>query len=727
MNRFKKWISSPAFTNQMALLLIVLAIGFGVATYGAFTATGPFNTADADTVYILLNIEIFIFILLCIMTMRRFFGLWKRRKEKAAGTKLQLRLITAFSLIALIPSIIMALFSLAFFYFAIQSWFSDRVGTAVNESLAVAQAYLKEHQKVIQADTLAMASDLNRDALSLIGNQPLLTRVMEKQAFLRNLSEAMIFDENGRVIAKSGFTFSLEFDSLPTEYLDQAKMGNVVVLTDDDSNRVRALVHLDNFGNSYLYVGRLIEAGVLDHITTAQNAVEEYLALDVRKSDFRLSITLIFLCVAVTVLLAAALFGLLFARRIADPLSELIRATERVRAGDFNIQIKDNQSTDDDDDELSLLVRGFNKMTHQINNHQKDLIEANRLLENRRHFIEAVFSGVTSGIMGVDPAQKITLANQSAADILLLEKSQLIGQSVYQINDDIGRLLEKGLKKDLDLIQEDMTLVHKNGKSINVLVRIAYEKKDAEQMAVITLDDVTDLMAAQRKAAWSGVARRIAHEIKNPLTPIQLSAERLQRKYKDQITKDQSVFTECTETIIRQVSEIGRMVNEFAEFARMPEPHMKDENVIELIKSSLVLQRQAYHQIDFKFSPPKALSDVRVSCDAGLISQALNNVIKNAVEAVEDSAKDEKPRITIDVERDDGHFMIKIHDNGPGIDDDKMGSITEPYVTTKEKGTGLGLAIVKKIMEDHNGSLTIENRISHNCVIGATVVLSLPQ
>lgn len=702
-------------------MLVFAALIAGVATLAALTASGPFQDPDPDTIYFLLNIDIVIFLLLSVMIIRRILILWRTRKQRSAATKLQLRLIRIFSALAILPSVLMAIFSLAFFYFAIQTWFSEKVSLAVNESLEVAEAYLKEHQKVIRADILAMANDLNRDSLSLIGNPQLLKKVIERQSFIRNLSEAMVFEEDGRVLAKSGLTFSLEFDSIPIQNLIRARTGDIVMMTGENDDRIRALIYLENFGGTYLFVGRMVDSDVLEHMETAQRAVRDYTALEIRKDDFELSITVIFLFVALIVVLAAILFGLIFARKIVEPVTELIKATERVRGGDFHVQLKERH--DKDNDEIDLLVNAFNKMTRQINNHQNDLLEANKLLEKRRHFIEAVFSGVRTTIIGINNDRVITICNNSALELLGHGKN-LIGQQILDVHAELDALIDRAIESGKRVYQENINL-NIASKNANLLIRVAMESDDEEELAVITLDDVSELVAAQRKAAWSGVARRIAHEIKNPLTPIRLSAERMERKFANDIEKDADVFTQCTQTIIRQVDTIGRMVNEFSEFARMPEPMVKEINLNEVLESCIHLIEQSNPKLKINLKTIKRANKVLV--DKDMIGQALYNILKNASEAIE-GAGNKKPVIDIKISFKERKFLtIEIQDNGPGFDETLIDQITEPYMTTKEKGTGLGLAITKKIMEDHGGELTIFNRIRNNCVIGATVVLSLPQ
>ncbi len=721
--KIKTSLSDAHAMNKISIAIILIATFFGLATYGAITASWPFSNSDPDTIYMLLNIDIALFLALVILVSIRVFSLLKKRKQQASGAKLQLKLISFFSILAVLPAVIMATFSIVFFYFSIQSWFSDRVSTAINDSLTVAQSYLEEHQKVIKADILAMANDLNRDSLSLTGNPTLLEHVIQKQSFIRNLSEVMVFQSDGRVLAKTGFTFSLQFDSIPIQDLVNAKNGQVVLMTGEGDDRIRALVHLEGFKDTYLFVGRLVDANVLEHIETAKKAVDEYKQLETKKDDFSLSVTLIFSLVSVLILLASVLFGLIFARKIAEPISALITGTERIRAGDFDIQIHDKFIKKEDD--MSLLLSAFNKMTKQIKSHQDDLLSANRELDNRRHFIEAVFSSVRTSIIALNSDKTINIANESAFKLFKITEAELKGASLKSLSKEIDLTLSRAIESKKHLYQEHITASLDGEKMSDIFIRIAFEENIPNQLCVLTLDDITELVSAQKQAAWSGVARRIAHEIKNPLTPIQLSAERLQRKYSKQIQDDLETFNYCTDTIIRQVDSIGRMVNEFSEFARMPSAVLQLNSLYGIIFDCYILHKQAYPEIEISLNTPQN-KNAKTICDAGLVRQAITNLLKNAVESLKDTDKKEK-KIDINLSYTEKEAIIKISDNGFGFKDDIKKSATEPYVTTKDKGTGLGLAIVKKIIEEHKGEFAFKNRIDNNCVIGATVVLTLPQ
>jgi two-component system nitrogen regulation sensor histidine kinase NtrY len=630
------------------------------------------------------------------------------------------RLVVLFSLIAVTPTIIVAVFSYLFFSFGVQSWFSERVQSALSASLNVAEAYLREHQNVIRADITAMAADLNREASFLVLNPQRLAQVISTQASLRGLSEAVIFDGNGRIVARSGLSFALEFEPVPQWAIRLARDGEVAVMTSDNDDRVRALIKLGQFDEAFLYVGRFVDPQVLAHMERTQRAVAQYERLEGQRSGFQITFALIFLIVASLFLVAAIWVGINFATQLVRPISDLVAAAERVRAGDLAARVAEGEA----DGEFESLSRAFNRMTNQIQTQQSELVEANRQLDERRRFTETVLAGVSAGVIGVDQSGRINLPNRSASLLLATDLDQLVGKQLADAAPEMEALFEEACRRPDRLAQDQISMVRR-GRAQTLLVRIAAEREGRDVKGfIVTFDDVTELISAQRKAAWADVARRIAHEIKNPLTPIQLSAERLKRKYLRQISVDPETFSTCTDTIVRHVGDIGRMVDEFSSFARMPAPVIKPENVVEICRQAVFLQQNAHSDISFSLDAPEG--DVAIACDARQLSQALINLLKNAAEAIQGrpGAPADLPAGTVHVRvcEENGQGMIVVEDNGKGLPAAERDRLTEPYVTTRAKGTGLGLAIVKKIMEDHGGALILEDREGG----GARVKLAFP-
>lgn len=697
------------WSNGFALVLIVLALGCGILTYMALSEVPPFGN-DTGTVIWLLNLDLILLILLIGVIARRIISVWTGHRRGIAGSRLHMRLAFTFSLIAALPAVIMTIFSAVFLYYGVQTWFSDRIRTAVTESEAVAEAYLQEHHQVIRADILAMANDISRQAVLLSTNQDAFDHVMKSQLFVRNLSEAIVLDRSGRVLSEAGFTFTLSFERVPDALFDKADAGEVALVTDTNDDRLRALVKLDNFLDSYLYVGRMVDSTVLRHLSDTKQAVAAYKQLEQHYSDLQVKITMIFTVVALVLLLSAMWGGMIFARYLVAPIAALTTAADRIRAGDLTARVEDTERGD----EFDHLGRAFNRMTTQLEEQRNELITANRQLDQRRRFTETVLAGVSSGVMGVDAKGMVTIANSSAANIFEHKPEELAGKNVHDVLPEIMELLAAARSKPGKVTQGEVPYSRRDETRRTLLVRIAIEMVgDEDKGAILTFDDITELQSAQRKAAWADVARRIAHEIKNPLTPIQLSAERLKRKYLKQITEDPEIFSQCTDTIIHHVEDIGRMVNEFSAFARMPLPVFKEEDIIRHVRDMTTLQQQAHPEIDIAMLNLAGYGPaLRMDFDSQQIRQAFTNIIQNAIDSITARIEREgiggKILILLSRRADNGEIVISVIDNGLGLPKgEEAGHLMEPYVTTRETGTGLGLAIVKKIMEDHNGALIL--------------------
>ncbi|NCT40878.1 MAG: PAS domain-containing sensor histidine kinase [Alphaproteobacteria bacterium] len=728
-------VSRGAGQNIVALILVILTAASCIATYAALNEVPPFGD-DPDTVIWLLTLDLVFLLALMVMVARRVASLWSGRKRGLAGSHLHVRLIYIFSVMAAVPAIIMTVFSVFFFNFGIQTWFSDRVQTAVLESQAVAEAYLEEHKQVIRADTLAMANDIDRQAGLFLSNKDAFDNALQAQSFIRNLAEAVIFDSSGRVMASSGITFSLEFEEIPSWALERADDGEVALMTGANDDRVRALIRLNNFIGTYLFVGRMVDPKVLSHLAAAQQASDDYQDLQKRASQLQILVAMIFTIIGFLLMCAAIWLGFLLARQLVMPIADLIDAADRVREGDLTTQIHGRGKVE----EFDYLALAFNRMTKQIQEQQSELLDANAQLDRRRRFTETVLAGATSGIVGVDSQEKITLANASACKLLNIAQDRLLGLKIRTVSPDTAKLLEAAHEKPHKISQEEIT-IHRSDIGTRIfLVRVAIEliedgvnSKDVG--AIITFDDITDLQSAQRKAAWSDVARRIAHEIKNPLTPIQLSAERLKRKYLKDIKNDPETFEQCTDTIIRHVEDIGHMVNEFSAFARMPDPTLETQDLGKVVVDTVSLHQNGHSGIAFHVKRDSKAA-IKVSIDAKQIRQALNNLIQNAADSVDAKYSGEKGgSITLEIlTKGMDDVVIAVIDNGMGLPEHTQeDQLLEPYVTHKTKGTGLGLAIVKKIMEDHNGEILLSpsddilKAISWDGEQGACVCLTLPK
>ena len=720
--RVSQWGRRVGLGRKLSIALTVIALGFAFATYATITGSSPLG-ADTQTVLILLQIDLVLFLLLGLVVARSLVGLWIERRRGQVGSRLHMRLAMLFSLIALAPAIIVSVFSAVFFNFGMENWFNDRVKTAIVESRAVAEAYLKEHKQVIRGDVLSMARDLERALPLLTENPRQFSRILAGQGLVRNLSEIYVFDGSGRILAKWALGFVIDRDPVAPEIIERARSGEVVLLTSEADDRLRAIIKLDRFVDAFLYVGRFVEPRVLEHIDKTERAAAEYANIEGRRSSIEITFAMIFILVGMLLLFVAIWVGLVFANRLSRPISDLAGAAERVRAGDLSARVEEGP----DSDELGLLSRAFNRMTDQLEGQRHELVQANRQLDERRHFIETVLGGVSAGVIGVDAEGRINLANRSACSLLAMDIDEQIGADISEVVPELSAMIGDAHTRPNRLVEAQISM-QRVGRDRTLLVRLAADVVDRKVSGfVITFDDITELVAAQRKAAWSDVARRIAHEIKNPLTPIQLAAERLRRKYMNEITSDPETFSNCTDTIIRQVGDIGRMVDEFSAFARMPRPEMERENIGKICREALVLPRSAHPEIEFVSDIPG--DPVMITGDSRQLSQVLTNLIQNAIDAIDGRVADSQAELaageiqfSLSLTEEDAEIVIT--DNGKGLPVEKRDRLTEPYMTTRTKGTGLGLAIVKTILEDHGGVLELKDRPDGKN--GASIRVMLP-
>ena len=688
----------------LVLGLILGTVPSVAATFLAMTVSGP-AAPDPRTIMGLLGLDVILLLGLGAVVATRILQVRRAKRNGVTGARLQLRLITLFAIVAVLPSLVMSVGSGLFLRYGMESWFSDRVRTAVQASLEVASAYLAEHQQVIGGDALAMANDINREAPNLLSSPLAFNGFISTQAAIRGLSEAIVFDAQGRVLAKSGLAFSIELGigQIPLWAFEKARAGEAAVVTAEDDQRVRALVRLTGlFGETFLYVGRFVDPKVLAHMERTSAAAAEYERLEGRRSGLEFAFSLVFAVISMLLLTSVVWVGLSMATSLAAPIVRLIDATERLRSGDFSTSVAEGEP-----DEMGQLSRAFNRMTLQLNQQREDLVEANRELDDRRRFTETVLNGVSAGVIGLDRLGVVTLVNPSASRLLSRKAEAMIGHPLAVLIPAFAQTLDQSQASVSDRqVRSEVQVTGKDGGLRTLLVQVAAEEG---QGLIVTFDDITELVSAQRKAAWADVARRIAHEIKNPLTPIQLSAERLKRKYFNEIQSDPNTFSALIETIVRQVGDIGRMVDEFSSFARMPQPRMKDDDLVDICRQAVFMQRTGYPDVRFETALPDSARILH--CDARLLGQALTNLLKNAVESIQGREGDDLPpgRVALSMRIDGPDVFVDIDDNGRGLPKEDRDRLTEPYVTTRTKGTGLGLAIVRKIMEDHGGELILED------------------
>ena len=692
----------------MVLILSAALFVSGSITIAILTDLTPLPSSLTVLIAVL-NLDLVLALLLGAIIARPIIRSWITKKYGPAGSRLHMKMVLSFGLVAIIPALFVIMFLGMFLNTGMETWFSEKVRLAINTSSSVAQSYLKEHQKNIRGIALAMANDLNRSAYRLQQNPRLFTTVVSSLTDIRNLSEAVVVDSSGNTLARSQLSFSLGFNFSTDELLKgvlSSRVGEVFIISDKNENKVRAGVKLEGFVDAYLLVGKFVDAQVLDYISQTIGAANQYGLIERNRDNLQIKFLFVFALIASLIVLVAISIGWQIATTISTPIGQLIDAADKVRRGDLTTRIETNISNDKD--EVGKLSSAFNKMTEQLNSQQKGLISANKELDERRRFIEVVLSGVSAGVIGLDRNGCIYFPNRSATDLLSINLEEHAGENLENLVPEMKDLLteiqlnpEKNAEGDIELLR--------NGVRKNLVVSIAAEKINKEILGfVVTFDDVSELLSAQRKAAWADVARRIAHEIKNPLTPIQLAAERLKRRYKGEIKTDQKTFLLCTDTIIRQVKDIGKMVDEFSTFSRMPQPKLVEMNLIELIKESIFLEQNRFSTIDYIFKNESKIS--LIFADREQISRALTNILKNASESIEQiKSQNYQGKILIELIENEEVFKINISDNGLGFPIHLLDRVIEPYVTTRDQGTGLGLSIVGKIMEDHNGELQLDN------------------
>ncbi len=667
-----------------------------------------------------LLISIFLGASLCLIGLlfiiiRQIIRLFVEKKQKKAGSQLQMRLAVLFGVLTVFPSIIVASFAVSVVDYSLRGWFSERISIAVNDSVTIADAYLEEHTRSIRGQVLAMANDVNRDGLKLAQNKKIFNRFITDQVGIRNLSEAVIVDGTGQIIAKSRFAFSIIFSELDSDWLDRARNDEVVITRTDDNTKIQALVKLNNFVDTYLLVGRFIDSDVLEAVDKTRLAVSDYQSLSIRQFDLQISMAAIFAVISLFLLLSALWIGLSLSSAITKPLRGIILVADSVRAGDLNSRV----DIKTDLDEISLLGISFNRMMDDLSSTQRQLVHANKQLDQRREFTEAVLSGVSSGVIGLTNKGIITLPNIAACSLLNYTKQQLIGSQLTDILPEFSELFDV-IKQGKKRKHNAELMIVRNEQQLFLQAGITSEEIEKRIVGyVVTFDDVTDLLSAQRKAAWSDIARRIAHEIKNPLTPIELAADRLLKKYRPEDPKKAEQFDQFLTIISRQVGDIGRLVDEFSSFARMPSAVLSKQELTALVEEQIHLYQDEDNQIKILFSKPP--EPIFVDADSGLIRQVFANLFQNSIDILKES-KSEKSTIWVNLRNDWTSVYIDIRDNGPGFRTKNLSKLFEPYVTGRDAGTGLGLAIVQKIIQEHSGQIKLQNHPEG----GAQIEISIP-
>ena len=705
--RLKELHLRQQIQNLMTLSLVF--IGPVLAAFTVLTL-GPLNQNINSTVLrLILLADLFYILLVAALVLRRVMRIMAERRLEFAGSRLHLRLSGVFAFLALMPTILVAIFAVFTVNFGLEGWFSERVRNVVGSSLTAAQAYEDEHRKDLTEDALSFAYYINSIKIKnfLLPDDQLRPALTVGQTNIqRGLKEAYLIDGTGLLHTRGERSYLFDFEQPSTEDITRAKTGETVIIEDWTNNEFRALIYLKGFADRYLYVSRVVDGSILSLLDETKQTARLYHQLEADRGRLLFEFGLLYLGFAIILILAATWLGLWFAERLSRPVGRLAEAAMQVGDGNLNVRVPEG----DDDDEISMLGQLFNKMTHDLKGQRDALIAGNTQTERRRRLFDSVLSSITSGVIGLDGKGRVTFVNRAASRLLDFQDE---GSSplIQKIAPEFSALFERQCQND-DAVQEELRLM-RNGRIENLLVRMAVRQSSAGQLEgyVVTFDDVTDLVSAQRMAAWGDVARRIAHEIKNPLTPIQLSAERIKRKFRPLVGDQADSLEKYTDVIIRQTDDLRRIVDDFSKFARMPEPEKRTHDLTKILNDAVLLQEVAIPQI--ALITEISAENIWIDVDQTMMSQALMNLIKNASEAIDTYIEkfgntSYEPEIFITLNSQDNLVILQIMDNGIGLPPDR-GHLFEPYVTTREKGTGLGLSIVKKIIEEHGGTLSLQD------------------
>jgi two-component system nitrogen regulation sensor histidine kinase NtrY len=695
------------FQNLITLGLVVLGPCLAIAT---FFVLGPLGQGgDSNALRLILLADFIYFLLLAGLIVMRLMQMLAARRARSAGSRLTLRLTGVFAGIALVPTVLVAVFAGLTVNIGLEGWFSDRVREVVGTSLTAAEAYQNEHRRDLTEDIDALAGFLNlrRQAATFMLDGDLRELLTIGQASIqRGLKEAYVIDGTGEIVARGERSYLFDYEAPAPEEVVRAQRGEDVLIEDWENSEFRALKQLDAFVDRYLYISRAVDGGILSLLDDTRETVSLYQQLEATRGRVLFEFGLVYIGFALILILAAVWLGLWFAERLSRPIGRLAAAAERVGAGDLDARVIEA----DGDDEIATLGQSFNRMTRQLKGQREALVASHETTEARRRLFDSVLSSVTSGVIGLDAEGRLDFLNRSATRLLELsperDHDRALSDAVPEFENLFNRLRE-GLH---EVVQEEIR-VSRGGRLESLLVRMAVRRNDegVPEGYVVAFEDVTELVSAQRMAAWGDVARRIAHEIKNPLTPIQLSAERIKRKFTPLAGEEVEALDQYTGVIIRQTNDLRRIVDEFSRFARMPEPDRRDHDLSKLMRDAVLLQQDALHGANLISEIPEDTEIVEL--DATMISQAVTNLIKNAGEAIESlyekgAPENYVPEVRVVMEAGPEQVTIRIMDNGIGLPHDRS-RLFEPYVTTRAKGTGLGLPIVKKIIEEHGGTLTL--------------------
>ena len=636
---------------------------------------------------------------------REVWQVVQARRRGRAAARLHIQIVSLFSVIAVLPAVLVAVIANVTIDRGFDRLFSGPTREVIQNSLIIAHAYLDERAQVIRGDILGMANDIAHARPLFDQDRGTFRELLTASAAARNLPGAMLIDKDRNVLESAQTGIQLAYATPEPDFLSNVDESEPQIAVIPEANYVAAVIRLRAFNDTFLYVARLLDPRVVAQVNQTQVSVADYAELESRRLGIQVNFALIFAVIALTILMASVLIGLNFANWLVAPIRRLMTAANVVSTGDLHVQVPVHRSEGDQ----AQLGETFNKMTQELRTQRDELVGASDLIDSRRRFIEAVLSSASAGIIGVDASSSVGILNRSAEKLIGHAESETLGHPLSDVLPELDEMMKSAREGTQRLVQGQITIT-RDGHERNLSVRVTAEQtSQSRDSYIITLDDITELVSAQRTSAWADVARRIAHEIKNPLTPIQLSAERIRRKFGRVITEDKAIFEQCTDTIVRQVDDIRRMVDEFSRFARMPKPVIEGEDVADTVRQAVFLMRVGHPDIEIEAEIKQ--EPMLAQFDRRLISQALTNIIKNATEAIEVVPAEQlgKGRIDVIAARENDDIVIDVIDNGIGLPKVSRARLLEPYVTTREKGTGLGLAIVGRVLEDHGGRIELND------------------
>ena len=695
--------SSLKYARRYGAAFVILVLFFGAASFLLLLGLTSVDPTE-NVILIVLGINAVLVTTMLVLVGREVHALLQAHKRGRAAARMHIRIVGLFAIVAAFPAIIVAVVAGITLDLGLDRIFDTRTRTIVSNSVSVAKSYVADTASTLNSNTISMAFLLSRNRSAFVLDRGAFIRFMRGQSRARGLLNASIIRSDGSVILTVDEAASQRLPSVPPALMVQAKEEKPACGGPKVRNLAGCVVKLQGLGNDhYLYTLRAVDTGVLNSIQLMEEITEEYNLLESGRLPLQIAFALLYVGICLTILLSAIWMGIAVADRLVEPIRRLITAADKVASGDLKVSVPVSRS----EGELRSLATTFNQMTDELRTQRDEILDNQEQIDRRRRFTEAVLSGVTAGVIGVSAEGRLAIANSSASILLDRDADAMVGEQLSSISPELAQVLINAEKSGKRSYLEQISFnIGGRDRTLNVQVSVDHGEEGSDSH-VITIDDITDLVSAQRTSAWADVARRIAHEIKNPLTPIQLSVERIRRRYGKVITEDREVFDQCTDTIVRQVADIGRMVDEFSSFARMPKPTLVVGDLREPLREAVFLLKVSHPEIDFQVD----LDDQEIVSrfDNRLLWQAFGNLVKNATEAMEgvEFAEDEQPQVQIRHSLSGEMHQIDIIDNGKGLPTENRQRLLEPYMTTRERGTGLGLAIVGKILEEHGGRIEL--------------------